>query len=981
MRRNALLGISLLLFANVQAKYSLNSTRGLPDDHVYNIIKDMAGYLWFTTPHGIVRYNGYECRVFNTMDGLANEDIWFATPDKKNRIWLSTISGELGYIYNDQYTRLSYSSMQLYPQHPISTSNGIAFCSSFNGKCYLYMANNTFTNIALPMMSSAYLTDNRELVCNTGNYFWRYSINNLGKITIKKLSRFRSDEINDKGSSLFYVWKHYVVFCKYQSPDLWIIDLDDTSGRLTKLSYDQKVPDAINYVEYNQDYLYVIKNNNISIKDTNLQTVKTIRIDTLLNNDIHSADVTFFVNDTLWGTCLATSSNGVYMNLGKDSHFQKCNAFNLSNYEYIGSTSDSQGYWWNTSSKILAEIINNKKIQHYRYRNIASIKKIIPYSRQKSLLIEANDLYWFDNKTKHLSYYLSDTQFEKCGYYNLRNCFAEDILFKDNDIIYGIFHGKGKLSRFGPRYHNIEVVDPNVYKKIVYDSASKSILVFNGQKILVIGPGDKKAYINSDVIKQSGIKVIESLYTDSYGNIFIKDFDKIWLYDRKCMSLQQLFPGYRLNNALITIYHHTLVIASLSGVLFSKINGYARISSPVVYRNKKNANYSRLMGMQVSLGKILLNTDEGLYFIDIPNRKEFLQYQKNDVEDYRLIAMFSDHSQRVKNNDTISLDQDNPIIQLDVINPYGVGKVRYRCWEGDTEIVLNTNVLNLSNIKAGEYRAISVIAYDNVWQSSKMHIHAYKKPFWWQTSVAIRWIWIAGIFIFAAIVMFISIIATKVVTSRNEEKNRLLELELKSIYAQINPHFVFNSLLTALYFVKERKVNEAYLHILKFSKLLRSYIWSSRNKKIQLSAEIENLTMYIELQQVRFENKFTYLITVDESINSETVIIPALLLQPLVENAIQHGLLPANKEGHLNISFERNEHDFVCIIDDDGVGRKDNRKEDTEGIKKESFGTSLIQDLMNIVNKYEHIEMNLKYIDKQLPLTGTRAILTIKNIL
>ena len=173
---------------------------------------------------------------------------------------------------------------------------------------------------------------------------------------------------------------------------------------------------------------------------------------------------------------------------------------------------------------------------------------------------------------------------------------------------------------------------------------------------------------------------------------------------------------------------------------------------------------------------------------------------------------------------------------------------------------------------------------------------------------------------------------------------------------------------------------EAYSHISRFSRLLRAYVKSSRNKYISVKDEAENLKNYLELQQTRFKNKFVYSISIDEELPAESVMIPALLLQPFVENAIYHGLLNKPDEGLLKISFRKNpDGSLSCMIDDDGIGRKAAGEMGNIDELKESYGNELIKDLVNIFRKYENMYIEVKYTDKEEPFTGTIVDINIKN--
>jgi LytS/YehU family sensor histidine kinase len=270
---------------------------------------------------------------------------------------------------------------------------------------------------------------------------------------------------------------------------------------------------------------------------------------------------------------------------------------------------------------------------------------------------------------------------------------------------------------------------------------------------------------------------------------------------------------------------------------------------------------------------------------------------------------------------------------------------------------------------------------DDQWRSRPQNIRLYIVPYWWQRPLAHQLIIVAFIVGILLLVILIIGVTKKIVTRNNEKKNLQLELELKSIYSQINPHFIFNSLSAAMYLMKINKIDDAHAHIHKFSDLLRSYIKSSRNRFIKINEEITNLKNYIELQQTRFKNKFDYEIVVDEQMDQNAK-IPSLLLQPLVENAIIHGLLQRESKGQLKIMFSKGttQNEIICTIDDNGIGRKRSKAINSgRTVKEDSYGEQLIKDLTGILNKYMKMNIEITYIDKEAPLEGTRVVLRIKE--
>ena len=210
----------------------------------------------------------------------------------------------------------------------------------------------------------------------------------------------------------------------------------------------------------------------------------------------------------------------------------------------------------------------------------------------------------------------------------------------------------------------------------------------------------------------------------------------------------------------------------------------------------------------------------------------------------------------------------------------------------------------------------------------------------------------------------------------------MLELELKAIYAQLNPHFVFNTLNGALYLIRKQQAEEAYLHISRFSSLLRAYLKSSRNRFITLSEEISNMENYLLLQQTRFAHIFTYEIKTTGITIPDRIHIPSLILQPIVENAINHGLQQKQNKGHIKIAFELDPETkaLICTVEDNGIGRKKAREAAGQKVnEKESYGNELISELINLFNRYERMGISLYYTDKQDPESGTVVTIVIKR--
>ena len=155
-----------------------------------------------------------------------------------------------------------------------------------------------------------------------------------------------------------------------------------------------------------------------------------------------------------------------------------------------------------------------------------------------------------------------------------------------------------------------------------------------------------------------------------------------------------------------------------------------------------------------------------------------------------------------------------------------------------------------------------------------------------------------------------------------ELKQQKTELEMQALRAQMNPHFIFNSLNSINMFILKNNKLQASEYLSKFSRLVRLILQNSQEALIPLERELEALLLYLELDSLRFEAKFEYKISVDDEVDTTMLKVPPLIIQPYVENAIWHGLMHKKEKGQLKIELYQQEEILFCKIADNGIGRK-----------------------------------------------------------
>jgi len=183
---------------------------------------------------------------------------------------------------------------------------------------------------------------------------------------------------------------------------------------------------------------------------------------------------------------------------------------------------------------------------------------------------------------------------------------------------------------------------------------------------------------------------------------------------------------------------------------------------------------------------------------------------------------------------------------------------------------------------------------------------------------------------------------------KDKISRRMAELEQKALKAQMNPHFIFNALNAIQGLIIDNKQELAMKYLSKFSKLLRVVLENSGRKSVDLEKELNTIELYMQLEQMRTEHKFDYKINIDEEINTKEVNVSPMLIQPYVENAIWHGIVPKDKRGEINIDIKRNNGLMFCSITDDGIGRDKARA--LKPAEHQSKGMHITKERLEVLN-------------------------------
>lgn len=988
------------LFAQQSLIYQLDKTNGLPTNYVYCALVDHNGYLWLGTENGVIRYNGYEIKKYDYEDGLPNVDVWDLVEDSHNRIILHSISRGIGYIRNNRYHPFKIVGIDTSQYHIIPTlyseQDGIGYFWNKSG------SNNVMGSLGSIVNDTVFINELPNI--DYDNYLYTNVIPHIGLVSldsnnvfiypdgVKKLYCHSNNSIINYSNKYITYFNNKLLYHLFSSTKLVWLDLATCNIDSTYLPEENSNRSKKIYAHYiKNNYIYFITNKYIYKYDSSFILTASYDIDdySITNGD----NISYVIDDSLWGTGITTRNNGAFLQLQTSASRYKKTEQDYTSTIYLSNGQDSTSYWWSEETSSLKVLCGRKVSEKIKMPNVANRTHSIKKFDDKYNILDAYTCFNKDgsnsfslfNYFKHIKAIGYDSNLIESQYslrYQLFYQLTKDFCRIDANSYYSITSGALGLHKYSYKNRDtvtVELIDKRKFKRLLRFRAF--VIAYIDDNILIYNHvTKKKRWLSNSFLKKHGINRIEHISLLDSNNLIIQDYSSLFLFNPVKNEIRDILPNTNVEGARVDVANSILTIGSRGGI----VQYQWHTDHFTLIRNLPNIKgilYNEILNMCVLPNTILLGTDKGSYDVDISFHNDNRDSYSNN---YRFLVSINDSIFSISNYDTIRIQTQTQSISLDVINPTGYGKltVKYKFNESNSWQNTSDKNINLTHLNSNGYSLVDISASDDIWTSAPITIVIYKPPYWYQTNGGITVI-ILSILALLTIVILIAISLTRKAISRsNEKKNQQRDLELKSIYSQINPHFIFNTLGTAQYFIRKNQTKEAYAHISQFSDLLRAYLKSSRNKYISITEEVENLENYLQLQLSRFEQKFKYHITVDDKLDPTKATVPSLLLQPIVENALNHGIFHMEGTGQLNIKFLKAEtgKGIICIVDDNGIGRTKSKQLRNKVIRKaDSYGTILIKELVDTFNKYEPVNISIQYIDKKEPESGTTVIIHINT--
>ena len=328
---------------------------------------------------------------------------------------------------------------------------------------------------------------------------------------------------------------------------------------------------------------------------------------------------------------------------------------------------------------------------------------------------------------------------------------------------------------------------------------------------------------------------------------------------------------------------------------------------------------------------------------------------------------------------TLSYKNNNVAINLSAINfedapqqlfAYRVLKTGNEPWQ---ELGTQRRIL-FNDLSVGKHRLqVKVYIRNQSWPDQVKEITITVKPPFWKTI----WFYLAIGMIIATVLYYLHRRRIDHITQKANIDKQLAQTEMKALHAQMNPHFIFNCLNSIREMILNNENEQASLYLSKFARLIRITLNQSSNQFVSLADTVDYLERYIEMEKIR-SSHFSYTMSVDKYLQTDEIMVPPMLIQPFIENAIWHGA-PHKKDMHINISFHKNTNALICRVEDDGIGIQESIKKKENLPNEQSVGIANIKQRIALLNEKYNLHSTIKIEDKStLSLSnGTGTIVTL----
>ncbi len=937
--------------------YHYDIKDGLSGINVYTIAQDKDGFLWFGTETGLSRFDGSHFKNFSSEDGINENEIINLFVDSKNRVWIFPFKNSVCYYYhgkiynasNDSLLRKFHQKSEIFsacedkrgniffPElnilHVLSRNNEIEEINKIDGNSFFLNAcgigpdGNCTLFISFPGDIANYQISKYEY--NSG-------------LTARALI---SDHDFSRNNLEFN--RNYSVIKNKDSLEIF--------NQRTSEYFTAKAPSHFHTISNVSDSSFAISTS----QTTYLFNINQKKfVDSFLTNK--TVNRCFKDNEgNLW---FATIAHGLYRLSSTQFKIYNLEDGNMPVYALNRSNNN---LFIGTSKMLLWNLdLKTNKLKKLKLGIEYNIGKVSTIQTDKKNLFIGSDNGVFKVTNNNIKDFYPRTSIKSMLLHN------DSLLVICDRIVYDA--SLNNLNQPDTIWRG-RVTTACEFKGKYYIGTLGSLIVMKRSKHAsqdIINLGDSSFFLKDKIV--ATVPVSEDLWiaTGNNGLVCLRDNKVIHHLTTndgltsnlcRCLSTSGKFLWVGTEKGIcridLSVYPFKIIrITAAEGLDCEVIN--------CIYAGKDS---------------VFAGTPFGVTFFR-PSK-----IQNNSICELKLIDIQSKNRDWYYNRDSIDLLSDDNFLQFQYagISYISSGDITYyyqligldSSWQSTKQ-----NSIDFESLAGGSY-TFNIYAVNKYGIKSKTISIAFVKEkmlwqlWWFKTMVAL------------VIVFLISLIVQQRIKAINKSANekilrekKIHELEQMALRAQMNPHFIFNSLNSLQQYLFAGNALEANHFISEFSSLIRQTLVISEKKFISLDEEVKYLETYLNIEQTKYEKAFDYTISIDEAIQTNNLLIPPLILQPYIENSIRHGILNLqDRKGLIQINFTVEGNSLKCIIEDNGVGRKMSLiLKNTSRIIHQSKGMELVKKRIDGLNNIYHanILVLIEDLNKDNE-TGTRVIIKL----
>ncbi|MDB0601765.1 histidine kinase [Tenacibaculum maritimum] len=978
-----------LAFTQTFPSKNITTLNGLPSNSIYSLKKDSRGVLWVGTGAGVSKIENNKISNFYKEDGLAHNNCWAIEEDSNNNLWFGSYGGGLTF-YNG-------NGFSVYNTNNGLVNNYVRKIFYLNQKVFI----GTKNGLSVIDINSKEIKNVTDKADNSFQIMDFFSYKNEVYIQTYRSGLWKYDEV--KNQLVFLHHNYDSVFSIFKNKNSILVSFDGFAHKnqsIKKFSIEDYISGIKPNSEFgNSVFWSFISDNNQNIYGVadgiNYPTGGIFKID---NKIVVKENNRFNIKSTKqWcleydksnnNLLVGTLDKGIFkVNLSKKARF----------YNDIKNIIDTQIKENDTFFLTKSGLVIESRKTKFHISKLEFYSKFKACYRNKKLLFNEgfsghfqsnsfNDLEFLSIQNYNNEIWINTT----IGLYKLSNSNRLESYFP---IYTNAFYFTSKSNAFFQRpYSHVYAID-NIgknTKSTVFELSNKN----NPRDIISINMIDDKLYFSS---KFSGLYQYHKKTFISYLK------DSIWSEKELTYSVvnnkKQLVIANTRGTVFITEPNDNFKIVDTienkeivgNTILFFKsykeyliigtekgINLYKNGS--IIFLDEEQGIINKIFSSAtVTKNKLLVGTDIGYYKINLEaiiNNLDSKSYEfgiSNIKVNYKNID-FSNYNwfQYTKNSIELPYNQNTVSFTFGVNNHSYPNKLKYRhkVSNNDWSQWSNKNTVRLNYLSNGNYNITGEIKdYSNGKTYTNSLLKVTINPPFWKT-----W-WFISLFLGIVLFSIYLFYKHKINRIKKEQQlkqdiyKRVSETKIEALQSQMNPHFIFNAMNSIQNFIIDNDIDNSLKYMGEFSKLIRKTLHNSSHQYISLAEEISYLKTYIELENLRFQNKIDSKIKFN-NIDVNTTTIPPMLLQPIIENVFKHAFNNNSNNSKLTIDFNQKNDFLICSIIDNGKGF--NSKFNIAN--HQSKGIKLVKERLQLLNLPSD-----SFSITSSALKGTTVTITLKN--